>query len=173
MTLLARRLRLLLVAILAAMVMIGCGVKSSPIPPSQTHPEAVNDLSAESVSGGVRLSWSRPMSYTSGRTLSDLAGFRLMRAAGPGPFHEVAELPVTDQERFRKVRRFSYVDRSAQMGHTYLYIIIAETSDGYRSDPSNVAKVTRERPKPPPNPENFVLPTPGPPLPIPAPTPAP
>jgi hypothetical protein len=169
----SRRLGLTVAAILAAAVMAGCGAKSAPIPPSQTHPERVNDLSAVSVAGGVRLGWSRPMSYTSGKKLRDLAGFRLMRAEGPGSFDEIAELPVTDQERFQKVHRFSYVDRSAQMGQTYLYIIVAETSDGYESDPSNVVKVTRTRPKPPPNPENFVLPTPGPLPPIPAPTPTP
>lgn len=169
----ARRLWLTAAAILVAAVIVGCGAKSAPIPPSETHPGRVNDLSAESVSGGVRLSWSRPMTYTSGRNLRDLAGFRLMRAAGPGQFSEIAELPVTDQERFQKVRRFSYVDRSAQMGHTYLYIIVAETSDGYESDPSDVARATRTQPKPPPNPANFVLPTPGPLLPFPAPTPTP
>jgi hypothetical protein len=169
----ARRLWRIAAAILAAAVIAGCGAKSAPIPPSQTHPGRINDLSAVSVAGGVRLSWSRPMTYTGGKKLRDLAGFRLMRAEGPGPFGEIAELPVTDQERFQKVRRFSYVDRSTQMGQTYLYIIVAETSDGYESDPSNVVKATRTRPKPPPNPANFVLPTPGPLLPIPTPTPTP
>lgn len=168
-----RRLWLTTAAILAATVMAGCGVKSNPIPPSETHPGRVNDLSAVSVAGGVRLSWSRPMTYTSGKRLRDLAGFRLMRAEGAGAFSEVAELPVTDQERFQKVRHFSYVDRSAQMGQKYLYIIIAETSDGYESDPSNVVRIKRTQPKPPPNPANFVIPTPTLPLPIPTPTPTP
>ncbi len=152
----------------------GCGAKSRPIPPSQTHPERVNDLSAAPDPHGVRLSWSRPEKYTSGKQLRDLAGFRLMRAEGAsGSFSELAELPVTDQERFQKVRRFTYVDRSALLGHDYRYLMVAETIDGYQSEPSNVAQLIRTVPAPPPNPESFVLPTPGalPQLPAAAPTP--
>lgn len=158
-------------AVFALAVSAGCGAKSRPIPPSQTHPERVNDLSAEPDPHGVRLSWSRPMKYTSGRQLRDLAGFRLMRAEGAGRFNELAELPVTDQERFQKVRRFTYVDRSAVMGHTYRYLMIAETTDGYQSEPSNVAELIRTTPKPPPSPESFVLPTPSAQLPAPVSTP--
>lgn len=152
----------------------GCGAKSRPIAPSQTHPERVNDLSAAPDSHGVRLNWSRPLKYTSGRQLRDLAGFRLMRAeGGAGSFSELAELPVTDQERFQKVRRFTYVDRSALLGHDYRYLIVAETTDGYQSEPSNVAQLIRTVPAPAPNPENFVLPAPGTPPQLPAAAPTP
>ncbi|HLJ43010.1 MAG TPA: hypothetical protein VKT12_02235, partial [Candidatus Binataceae bacterium] len=65
-------------------------------------------------------------------------------------------------ERFQKVRRFAYVDTSAQMGHNYRYMIIAETSDGYQSDPSNVVEQTRTKPAPAVTPENFKLPMPAP-----------
>ena len=75
--------------------------------------------------------------------MRDLAGFRLMRAEGDGSLADLAELPVTDQERFQKVRRFAYIDTSAQMGHSYRYTMIAETTDGYQSDPSNVVEQTR------------------------------
>ncbi len=158
---------------LAAATAVGCGSKSRPIPPSQTHPERVNDLSAKPDPKGVRLTWSRPMKYTGGRQLRDLAGFRLMRAEGESTFSQLAELPVTDQERFQKVRRFAYIDRSALMGHTYRYVIVAETTDGYQSDPSNIVRLTRSAPLPPPNPESFALPPPGalPKLPAAAPTP--
>ena len=53
------------------------------------------------------------MKYSGGASLRDLAGFRLMRAEGDGSLTDLAELPVTDQERFQKVRRFAYVDTSA------------------------------------------------------------
>lgn len=160
-------------ALLAVALMLGCGVKSRPIPPSQTHPERVSDLSAKPDSHGIRLTWSRPMRYTGGRSLRDLAGFRLLRARGAGAFKEVAQLPVGDQERFQKVHRFAYVDTSAKMGLVYRYEIIAETTDGYQSAPSNIVTLTRTKPRPPPSPENFVLPKPSPipGLPTPAPTP--
>jgi hypothetical protein len=170
---LERWLWLAAAAMLAAGVGAGCGAKSRPIPPSQTHPERVNDLSAKPDPKGVRLTWSRPMKYTGGKQLRDLAGFRLMRAEGAASFSELAELPVTDQERFQKVRRFTYIDRSAAMGHAYRYIIIAETTDGYQSDPSNIARLTRTPPAPPPSPESFVLPTPAPLPQIPATAPTP
>lgn len=164
-----RRLWLTIAAAVLAGMAAGCGVKSAPIAPSLTLPQRINDLSAESVPGGVRLTWSRPTVYTSGRKLNDLAGFRLMRAAGPAPFNKLAELPVTDQERFHKAHRFTYVDHTAQLGQTYLYTIVSQTSDGYESDPSNLARITRISPLPPPNPANFALPTPS--LPNPAPNP--
>ena len=92
------------------------------------------------------------MKYSGGASLRDLAGFRLMRAEGDGSLTDLAELPVTDQERFQKVRRFAYVDTSAQMGHSYRYGVVSETSDGYHSDPSNDVEQTRTKPAPAPNP---------------------
>lgn len=169
---LARSFWLLAAAILA-LAGAGCGAKSHPVPPSETHPESVNDLSAKPDPHGVLLTWGRPEKYTSGKELRDLAGFRLLRAEGQGPFDELVELPVNDQERVQKVRRFAYVDRGAAIGHSYRYVIVAETADGYQSDPSNVARLVRTAPVLPPNPESFVLPTPSalPQLPQAAPTP--
>ena len=71
------------------------------------------------------------------------------------------------------MRRFAYVDTTAEMGHSYRYMMIAETADGYQSDPSNVVQQTRTPPPPPLTPENFKLPMPAPlpGMPTPAPTP--
>ena len=102
------------------------------------------------------------MKYSGGKALKDLAGFRLLRSEGDGSLTDLAELPITDQERFQKVRRFAYVDATAQMGHSYRYMMIAETADGYQSDPSNVVQQTRTQPPPPITPENFKLPKPAP-----------
>ena len=161
--------------IMAALMVVsaGCGAKSRPIPPELTHPDRVNDLSAKPDPKGIRLTWSRPLKYSGGKSLRDLAGFRLLRSEGAQPLAEIAQLPITDQERFQKVRRFAYVDNTAQMGHRYRYMMIAETTDGYQSDPSNVVQQTRAQPAAPPSPENFKLPMPAslPAIPTPAPTP--
>ncbi len=149
-------------ALFGVTAMLGCGAKSRPIPPERTHPERINDLSAKPDSQGVRLTWSRPLKYSGGKALRDHAGFRLLRAEGEGPFGEITDLPVTDQERFRKARRFAYIDTTAALGHSYRYAIIAETADGYQSDPSNVTEIKRTPAQPPPNPENFTLPAPTP-----------
>ena len=71
-------------------------------------------------------------------------------------------LPVTDLDRFQQEHQFSYLDSTAQLGHHYRYQVISETRDAYRSAPSNMAELTRQKPPPPPNPEDFVLPQPKP-----------
>lgn len=160
-------------AVMAIAMASACGAKSRPIPPELTHPDRVNDLAAKPDPKGIRLTWSRPMKYSGGAALKDLAGFRLLRAEGDGSLADLAELPITDQERFQKVHRFAYVDTTAQMGHSYRYTMIAETSDGYQSEPSNVVEQTRTPPVPPLTLENFRLPMPAPlpAMPTPAPTP--
>jgi hypothetical protein len=160
-------------AVIAIAIAPGCGAKGRPVPPELTHPERVNDLSAYPDPKGIRLTWSRPMKYSSGKALKDLAGFHLMRSEGAGPLNELAELPVTDQERFQKVHRFAYIDTSAQMGRSYRYMMIAETVDGYQSDPSNVVQQSRTSPVPPLTPENFKLPLPAPLSDLPPPAPSP
>jgi len=157
-----KRLWIAAAVMMAIAMAAGCGAKSRPIPPEFTHPDRVNDLAAKSDPRGIRLSWSRPMKYSGGKSLKDLAGFRLLRSEGNGPLTDLAELPVTDQERFQKIRRFAYIDTTAQMGKRYRYMMIAETSDGYQSDPSNVVQQTRTKPPPPLTPENFKLPMPAP-----------
>lgn len=160
-------------AAMAIAMASACGAKSRPIPPELTHPDRVNDLAAKPDPKGIRLTWSRPMKYSGGAALKDLAGFRLLRAEGDGSLADLAELPITDQERFQKVHRFAYVDTTAQMGHSYRYTMIAETSDGYQSEPSNVVEQTRTPPVPLLTPETFRLPMPAPlpAMPTPAPTP--
>jgi hypothetical protein len=168
-----KRWWIVVAAVVAIAIGLGCGAKSRPIPPELTHPDRVNDLSAKPDPKGIRLTWSRPMKYSGGKALKDLAGFRLLRSEGGESLTELAELPISDQERFQKVRRFAYVDTTAQMGHSYRYMMITETSDGYQSDPSNVVLQTRTKPVPPLTPENFRLPMPAPlpGMPTPAPTP--
>ena len=76
---------------------VGCDDRGSrmwreepPIPPELTHPDRVNHLSAKPDPKGIRLTWSRPMKYSGGASLKDLAGFRLLRAEGDA---SLADLP--------------------------------------------------------------------------------
>ena len=71
-------------AVMAIAIAPGCGAKSRPVPPELTHPDRVNDLSAKPDPKGIRLTWSRPMKYSGGKALKDLAGFRLLRSEGDG-----------------------------------------------------------------------------------------
>jgi hypothetical protein len=150
--------------IMSAVVVLGaCGVKSAPIPPEKARPERITSLTATSVQDGVLLRWDRPLTYAGGNTMRDLGGFVIMRAEGDtSEMEPLLEVPVTDQERFQVQMRFTYDDIETQIGAHYRYAIIAETLDGYRSDPSNVVEITRVKPPPPPNPANFQIPTPSP-----------
>ncbi len=140
----------------------GCGVKGPTLPPEQVKPERITSLRALADKDGIRLTWPRPGSYAGGKAMRDLAGFAVMRAQGGMPMTSVAELPITDRERFQKMDRFEWVDTATVIGTTYRYQIISMTDDGYRSDPSNQVAFTRVPPAPLPNPANFALPAPSP-----------
>jgi hypothetical protein len=149
-------------ALVAAILVIGCGVKSQPIPPERAIPERIVGLTAMSQKNGVMLSWERPDRSAGGTKLRKLGNFEIDRAENTSAFRPLADIPVTDQDRFQQQRKFSYLDESAEAGHHYRYQVISSTLDAYRSDPSNEAEITHELPKPPPNPEDFVIPQPKP-----------
>jgi hypothetical protein len=153
---------LVIVVAVANLVWLGCGVKSVPIPPEAARPEKIQNLEGSSSKEGIRLSWSRPENYAGGQKMRDLGGFTINRSTGDAPFQKIGEIPVTDQGRFQVERTFTYTDRETELGSTYRYQVISNTTDGYHSESSNIATVIRRVPKPPPNPETFVVPTPAP-----------
>ena len=147
---------------LANLVWLGCGVKSVPIPPEAARPAKILNLEGTSSNNGIRLTWSRPENYAGGQKMRDLGGFTISRSTGDAPFQKIGEIPVTDQGRFQVERTFTYTDTATELGSTYRYQVISNTTDGYHSESSNIATVIRRVPKPPPNPETFVVPTPAP-----------
>jgi len=150
------RLFFLLGALLLA---AGCGVKSAPVPPELARPERIADLRAVPDANGIKLSWGRPTRYSGGHTMRDLGGFVILRASSAnGQMEPLAELPVTDRERFAIEHEFSYIDNETVVGQVYRYAIVSRTLDGYVSEASNTVDFTRVRPPPPPNPDTFKLP---------------
>ena len=153
---------LLICVAVANLSWLGCGVKSVPIPPEAARPEKIQNLAGSSSKEGIRLSWSRPENYAGGQKMRDLGGFTINRSTGDAPFQKIGEIPVTDQGRFQVERTFTYTDTATELGSTYRYQVISNTTDGYHSEASNTLTVVRRVPKPPPNPETFVVPTPVP-----------
>lgn len=149
-------------ALASSIFILGCGVKSPPIPPESAVPERIVGLEAAAQKHGVMLSWERPDRTAGGGRLRDLGAFEIDRAENTGAFRQLTDVPVTDQDRFQQQRQFTYLDSSAEVGHQYRYQVISSTLDAYRSDPSIEAEITYQLPKPPPNPENFVIPQPKP-----------
>ena len=141
---------------------LGCGVKSAPIPPEAARPERILDLQASSAKNGVRLTWRRPEKYAGGDKITDLSGFTVSRAEGDGSFQNIREVPVTDQGRFQVQPTFTITDTATEVGKTYHYKVVSNTTDDYHSVPSNEVAIVRKVPPPPPNPDTFLLPTPTP-----------
>lgn len=136
--------------ILAALIALGCGVKSAPMPPESARPEQILDLRALPERRGIQLSWSRPERNAGGKRMRDLAGFTVLRSDNQQSYQSIVEVPVTDQERFQVATKFSYLDATAQGDHSYRYEVVARTVDGYESLPSNeVELLYRHRPAEP------------------------
>ena len=124
---------------IAFCVALACGRKTALKPPELVRPQAIDNLAAAPVAEGIELVWQRPDRYADGSRMEDLGRFVIERSDAGDPFHTIATLPVTDRERFRKVRRIHYVDASPQPGMRYAYRVFSVTLDEYVSLPSNVA----------------------------------
>jgi len=134
--------RPLLLALAFALLVPACGRKTMPKPPQWVAPKAVEELSLTTQSNGILVRWSRPTEYFDGSTMEDLGGFVVERNRYNSPFIEIARIPVTDQGRFQKAKRFDYLDIELLPGATYHYRIVAFTTDRYFSSPSDAAEIT-------------------------------
>lgn len=143
-------LRRLAVLVLAGVVAAACGQKASPKPPELVQPGVPSSLTAASTPGGVQLTWRRPLRYSGGDRMNDLDYFAVERAPDAGgPFAEVTQVPVTDRDRFRKQRRITWTDASAEAGARYYYRVTAVTLDDYESKPAGPIGITFDPNAPP------------------------
>ncbi|MBN2438936.1 MAG: hypothetical protein JXL20_10105 [Deltaproteobacteria bacterium] len=132
-----------------ALTAAGCGKKADPIPPRLISPPAIADLSADSVTEGILLSWSTP--GPKGR----IAHFRILRSEGnadqmcpgcPQEYRPLATLKAND----RKIRReeengFHYMDTAVAEGRIYSYRISACDFQGQCGEPSAPAQLLLKR----------------------------
>jgi len=116
--------------------MAACGRKALPRPPQWVIPESPAPLEVSAVDGGTKLSWRRPTKYVDGRPLDDLGRFDVERSCFGLPWEKVAELEVSDRERFRRNRAFAWIDRSFRPDEPCHYRVTAWTTDGYGSSPA-------------------------------------
>ena len=135
----------------AALLLVACGVKTRPLAPELVRPEPPTTLVAASTPDGVRLTWRRPVSYSGGRHMRDLGGFDVDRATGADSvdFTRAGRFELNDQTRFRQERSMEWIDTSAEVGTTYRYRIVAYTTDGYRSEPSESVVISHRAVTPP------------------------
>jgi hypothetical protein len=152
----------LVIAALANAIFLGCGVKSTPIPPEAARPEQILGLEAANAKDGIRLTWDRPTNYAGGEKMKDLGGFSISRTQEGKPAEKIGEIEVHDEGRFQVQNTFTFIDGDTIMGKTYHYQVTSNTTDGYVSMPSNDVTIVRKAASAPPNPDNFVVPTPVP-----------
>jgi hypothetical protein len=131
---------------------LACGRKTIVKAPELVAPERIDNLTAANAVEGIQLSWRRPERYADGSRMYDLGSFRVERGVGSEAFVAVHTVEVTDRERFQQERRFGWTDPDTVLGQTYRYRVVSETTDGYVSDPSNVAILARAQPSATPSP---------------------
>ena len=141
---------------LVALVLLApaCGRKTMPKPPQLVAPKPVQEISLATQKNGILVRWSRPTEYVDGSGMEDLGGFVVERNRYNSKFEEIARVPVTDQGRFQKAKRFDYLDSQLLDGATYHYRIVAYTTDGYYSVPSDAGEITWNPPSVPANPDD-------------------
>ncbi|MBM4257529.1 MAG: hypothetical protein FJ147_16735 [Deltaproteobacteria bacterium] len=125
-----------------------CGHKTPVRPPEWIVPEAIGDLALDIDNNKkiVVLKWGRPQEYVDGSEMDDLGGFVVLRATEgergqDSGFAQVATITVTDRDRFRKAKQFSYTDTQLTAGVLYRYRVQAVTLDGYASAASNTVEL--------------------------------
>jgi hypothetical protein len=118
-----------------------CGRRTLPKAPELVRPSTIEDLAVAQTEAGVELSWGRPDKYADGTRMSDLGTFTIERALADAEFQPVETVAVTDRDRFRKIRRLRYTDRTAAPGQRYRYRVLSSTLDDYVSAPSNVVEI--------------------------------
>ena len=111
----------LVIAALANAIFLGCGVKSTPIPPEAARPEQILGLEAANAKDGIRLTWDRPTNYAGGQKMKDLGGFSISRTQEGKPAEKIGEIEVHDEGRFQVQNTFTFIDGDTIMGKTYHY----------------------------------------------------
>jgi hypothetical protein len=135
---------------------VACGRKTLVKPPELVVPERIDNLAASNGPDGIRLVWSRPVRYADTTRMFDLGAFRLERSANGVAFSTLATIEVTDRDRLQQEHRFHWTDSGTDVGQTYRYRVFSLTTNGYVSQPSNVATLERAMPAPTPGPSPTV-----------------
>lgn len=145
-------------AIVASIALGGCGRKASPRPPQFVIPESPAPVRVTAKPEGLEVTWRRPRQYADKTDLEDLGSFDVFRSCGEADaWVPIATLPVTDRERFRKGKTFSYIDRAVPAEGPCRYRVVAVTLDDYRSAPAEGGLGDPE-----PTPEPTLTPAPSP-----------
>lgn len=142
--------RFFVLALMIAVVGVGCGKKGDPRAPELATPKTIANLTARSGPGGIILTWSRPTEYVDGTALKDLASFVIFRKEVsqscpdcPVPYRQLTTVNVEDRDKFAQQKQYRYDDQEVRPKASYRYRVSSQLLDGSLSAPSNEVEVTR------------------------------
>ena len=131
------------------LVVSGCGVKTSPVPPKSVAPDAIGDLRYTVEQGVATLQWSVPKGKAAGT--AGLAGFLVYRATTPSDqpicdgcpvlFRQIANIsaePYLLDDAESKVATYR---QELESGLWYLFKVIAYAKNGQRGPDSNRVEI--------------------------------
>lgn len=96
---------------------------------------------------GLQIRFRRPTETVDGMDMPDLAYLELWRTCLPNlPRQRIAKFPVVDRGTMRKPKWSEITDRQPAEGNTCSYEVVAETWDGYRSEPIRTLPILRKIP---------------------------
>lgn len=149
----AKKIIILLLATLLAAV--ACAKKGPPVALETIVPRRIGDLQATPREGRLLLEWKAPKENTDKTVLTDLTGFRILRAEGnlvgdecrgcgekPKVIYEMKQAP----EKLVPGKRVSIFIEDQQPRKVYVYEVASINRRGHPSSPSNPVTVYWDHP---------------------------
>jgi hypothetical protein len=136
---------ILVVVIVVAICMLGCGKKDDPLPPDIKFPGSANNLRVERTNFGTRVSWQMPESETSLKSVkiqrSDVETLRNDCPGCPRNYVMIGDYLVNDPILVKDGTSLSYADTNVRSGWLYTYRIVLCNRAGHCSDPSDPSEI--------------------------------
>jgi hypothetical protein len=131
---------------------MGCAKKGPPVPWDSIVPKRIVDLEATPREGRLLLEWTSPKENTDKSTLTDLAGFQILRSEGMLIGGEcrgcgekakvVYEMKSDSKEEVKtKKKRMAILIEDQEARKVYIYQVVSINRRGYLSTPSNPVTV--------------------------------
>jgi predicted small lipoprotein YifL len=150
-------MKIILFALTITALLSGCGKKGALIPPEALLPAPVNDLRVIQKGESFQLSWSPPSRGEGGRSLHELAGFRVFKREVLPPDEDCEAcqnayslLKSVFLDYLQGVRRYDdhllLSDADVVAGKTYQYKLVSFIQDGTASHDSNKARCKKALP---------------------------
>ncbi len=151
------------VAILAglAFIILACGKKMPPRPPTEVAPRAVRELSARlTTEKAIVLTWKAPTKRKDGSPLTRLSGFRVLKGSYkftedcpgcPARFTDTFNvMPPGIKKEKAGESAVQFTDNDIAYGHKYVYTVQAIDDDGRVGEPAGSVSVYWDLPPGPP-----------------------